>query len=233
MALTSGLISYYKLDGNSTDAVSSNNGTDTNTTYSTGNGKIGQGAGLNGTNSQISLGDPSNLHNANFTVSFWMKSSSASGYQTPIVKGYTAAPWTNPYVTFLMRLNWPTNFIEVGLSNGSTYTSNTWSSSPISTTGVWYHMAFTYNGTTGTLYINGSSQGSFSYGTTLAYSSQPWLIGSDQSGSPSIEYFAGAIDEVGIWNRAITSTEVTQLYNSGNGLAYPFGNNASFLLKMI
>ena len=33
----------------------------------------------------------------------------------------------------------------------------------------------------------------------------------------------GSIDEMGVWNRILTPTEIGQLYNSGNGLAYPFG----------
>jgi hypothetical protein len=42
----------------------------------------------------------------------------------------------------------------------------------------------------------------------------------------------GDIDEVGIWSRVLTSTEVTQLYNGGAGLQYPFtnGNNRNFLM---
>ena len=36
------------------------------------------------------------------------------------------------------------------------------------------------------------------------------------------QYFAGTIDEVGIWSRALTSTEVTSLYNGGAGFQYPF-----------
>ena len=42
------------------------------------------------------------------------------------------------------------------------------------------------------------------------------------SNAPIGGWFAGDIDEVGIWSRAITSTEVTALYNSGDGFAYPF-----------
>src|SRR5262249_31508245 len=38
---------------------------------------------------------------------------------------------------------------------------------------------------------------------------------------PYTHYFNGAIDEIGVWNRALTSTEITNLYNSGAGLAYP------------
>src|SRR6202035_2479657 len=40
-------------------------------------------------------------------------------------------------------------------------------------------------------------------------------------------YFDGDIDEVSIWNRALTSTEVSDLYNSGGGLQYPFAGGTS------
>ena len=35
-------------------------------------------------------------------------------------------------------------------------------------------------------------------------------------------YFDGLVDECGIWSRALTTDEVTSLYNSGNGFTYPF-----------
>jgi hypothetical protein len=34
--------------------------------------------------------------------------------------------------------------------------------------------------------------------------------------------FNGSVDEFGIWKRALTSAEISSLYNSGNGLKYPF-----------
>ncbi len=37
----------------------------------------------------------------------------------------------------------------------------------------------------------------------------------------NIQYLNGALDEIGLWTRVLTSTEVTQLYNGGAGLAYP------------
>jgi hypothetical protein len=38
-------------------------------------------------------------------------------------------------------------------------------------------------------------------------------------------YLNGKIDEVGIWNDALTATEVNSLYNGGLGLSYPFSNS--------
>ncbi|GAH87542.1 unnamed protein product, partial [marine sediment metagenome] len=43
-------------------------------------------------------------------------------------------------------------------------------------------------------------------------------------GHPSYftRYVDATIDEVGIWNRSLTAEEISDLYNEGNGLAYPF-----------
>jgi hypothetical protein len=35
-------------------------------------------------------------------------------------------------------------------------------------------------------------------------------------------FFDGTIDEVGIWNRSLSSSEVSELYNGGSGASYPF-----------
>jgi len=49
------------------------------------------------------------------------------------------------------------------------------------------------------------------------------IFGAEDDDSGVGQFFKGIIDEVGIWNRALTSTEISELYNSGNGLQYPFG----------
>jgi hypothetical protein len=41
------------------------------------------------------------------------------------------------------------------------------------------------------------------------------------------QFSSANVDEVGVWNRVLTSAEVTQLYNSGAGLQYPFGLGAN------
>ena len=74
MALTTSLISYWKLDGDSTDATGNGNtGSDTAITYNAGNGKIVQGAGFNGTTSKIVL-STNIVMPTNLTFSSWLKS---------------------------------------------------------------------------------------------------------------------------------------------------------------
>jgi hypothetical protein len=67
---------------------------------------------------------------------------------------------------------------------------------------------------TATIYVNGSQIDSRGMGITTGTSSGG-EIGARISPT---EYFSGYIDEVGVWNRALSGSEVSQLYNSGNGL---------------
>jgi hypothetical protein len=72
MALSTGIIGYWKLDGNSKDAVSTNNGTDVGISYSSSYGKINQGALIGGTGSII-VPDVSALDPASaMTIGFWV-----------------------------------------------------------------------------------------------------------------------------------------------------------------
>ena len=219
--LLNNIKSYYEFSGNSNDATGNgNNGSDTSITYGTAYGKIGEGADFNGSSSYISLGNPSDLQNADFTYSGWFNLQNTPSFFTLISKNYRTAPWSSPYATILIRVD-NSSTIEVGLSNGSTYTAHNYSVSL--STNTWYNLVFTYNGTTGILYLNGSEVASNTYSVTLTYNTQPWYIGADNSASPQGDHFNGYMDEIGIWSRALTSTEVTQLYNSGKGLQYPFG----------
>ena len=47
-------------------------------------------------------------------------------------------------------------------------------------------------------------------------------LGSRLGTTTSPEEFDGIMDEVGIWNRVLSDSEITELYNGGAGLTYPF-----------
>ena len=82
--------------------------------------------------------------------------------------------------------------------------------------GGWHFMVMTYDGTTKRFYRDGAQIGSnTSNSGDISYSASGGLyIGS----SGSSEYFDGKIDEIAIWNDALTASEITALYNSGYGL---------------
>lgn len=84
----------------------------------------------------------------------------------------------------------------------------------------WHHVAGTYDGATLRLYIDGEPAGSASYGGRVAESPYPLKIGS--SGYDDARLFDGLIDDVRIWNRALSADELrnsTQVAGNENGLA--------------
>ncbi|MBX4212008.1 right-handed parallel beta-helix repeat-containing protein, partial [Candidatus Pacearchaeota archaeon] len=79
-------------------------------------------------------------------------------------------------------------------------------------TNTWYHVVGTYNGTLQTLYVNGVYNGSRNV-TPLSWVDKPVRIGAE---AKTVQRFwNGSIDEVLIFNRSLTSTEVLALYNAG------------------
>jgi len=226
MALTDNLNAYYKLDGNSNDSVNSNNGTDTDITYSAANGKIVQGAGFNGTTSKIMVADNAAFDiTGDFSMSCWIKVAAQQTFRF-ISKNGTQGAYTVNYRDDRGARGYGLDVFVDESTNYSKY-DVLWSPAQVLTNGTWYHLVVTWhitgtNTNTATFYVNGSSIGTAN-GTNvdaLNSNNQSFQIGTNDEGTNS--FLNGAIDEVGLWSRALSSTEVTQLYNGGAGLQYPF-----------
>jgi hypothetical protein len=219
MALTDNLQSYWKLDGNSNDAVGSNNGSDTDITYSSGNGKINQGAGFNGSSSKIVLADIGNYTSA-ITVQCWAKLNDVTSDLPLVIKPYTSLD--APYVQWGLKTQSGSAYFQVAIGGQIKNASGGTLS-----TGIWYHIVGTYDGTNLKVYVNGTAYTTAETGSLNTYSTNV-EIGHYVPGST---FTNGSIDEVGIWNRALSTTEVGQLYNSGNGLAYPLSTETTITLS--
>ena len=78
-------------------------------------------------------------------------------------------------------------------------------------TGVWFHIAYTYKASTGAvnLYINGSSEGSGTNSKTSIFNGNGDFV----VGASSNRYFDGLIDEVRVWNTERTATEIQDNYD--------------------
>ncbi len=194
-------IAYYKMS-NATDQLGNYNGTATNVNFNT-EGKFGFAGAFNGSSSYISLPAGINKNN-NFSWSFWYMFNTYTAYDTPI--------------GFFM--NSCTNFIDtLGSGRLSFYDGNSRLTTPSSTftAGTWYHVVVTKSSTAGRkFYVNGSvvatdsgnsNSGSSSGGRNLlgAYSS---------SGNPTSTAFEfdGKLDQIRIYDSAISAADVTTLY---------------------
>lgn len=219
MALIDNLISYYKLDGNSNDAVGSNNGTDTAITYNSGNGKINQGAGFNGTTSKIVLGTPVVMP-TNLTISAWIKTTDYTTILANIIGECNSLGtifWelmVNPggTVSFFWRP-----------SGGTTTTYTT--TSAVITDNNWHFVCVTQVGTGDPIiYVDTTTPALTKTGSTQAKPTTAQLTAIGEEGNYNDQNWAGSLDEVGIWSRSLSSVEVTSLYNGGAGNQYPFNN---------
>lgn len=93
------------------------------------------------------------------------------------------------------------------------------------TTGTWYHIAYVYDGTTVQGYLNGSAVGAgvASSGNGSAVNDDHFILGGVTNGAGGQNWKPdGKLDEWGVWSRALSSAEISELYNSGSGVTYPF-----------
>jgi len=81
------------------------------------------------------------------------------------------------------------------------------------TVGVWYHFVYTYDGTTAKMYRNGQLLGSMAKSWNTINNSDIFKLGVGVGGE---QWFNGLIDDLKIYNRAVTDAEATQIYNEPN-----------------
>ena len=128
----------------------------------------------------------------NYTISLWAKPASSGTYEAMF------SSYDNSNNGFQIDLNG--NNFHIRKSSGGNIVLST------AQLEVWTFIAFTYDGTNSIGYINSVSDNESSGGTTEF---NRFRIGRNRSGST---YFSGAIDELRIYNRALTASEIASLY---------------------
>jgi len=234
----SGLVSYYRFEGDYTDEQGLNNGTannntalgrETNDSKSDNLGLLkGQYAGsiessheatgltsgaieFDGTSDFIQVERNSNLEPQIFTLSAWIKPdvvSDGSNYFDIIQKGQTSH--AAEYYSYRLTLyGGYAQFVAVCDSWGGDGLTGT---IPISVD-EWQHLTATFNGSLMSLYVNGVLDDTLANSGTISYYDTPLNIGRRYTLGDS--YFDGTIDEVLIYNDSLTASEVTELYKAG------------------
>jgi hypothetical protein len=111
-----------------------------------------------------------------------------------------------------------TNFIEFG----ATTTTDRWQEVnapvvPIST-GVWNQIVVERDGNTVSIYLNDRLLISDTNFTgSIVPSANPLLIGNRDAASRQVLPLNGSLDEIAIWNRALSTSEIATLWNNGAG----------------
>jgi hypothetical protein len=207
------LIAHYMLNGDATDAQGTFNGTATNVSWVAG--KRGQAGSFNGTNAYVNCGSSAGLAvGAGYTVAAWFNcTNTADASKSQIIYGQWS---TGSVVGRLHVFNGSLRFqlrtsAGADVFGGATSDLNTAVSS-----NIWYHAVATWTGTAGTLYLNRSSVATETTGSkTILTPSANWFIGRKDD---SASHYGGLIDDVRIYNHALTASEVLALYNSYSSL---------------
>lgn len=209
---TSGLVASFSFTNNASDSSTYNNsgtlfGSPSFTTDRTG--QTLSALSLNGTNQYVSIPTSSSLNlSTGLSVSAWVNPSLSIG--RPILNKWAssdhsyafATHWTSPSEFYLALYN---------SSTGNYFVRSTSANIPVNT---WTHLAATYNGSSVTLYKNGvaisssatSVTGNLPSSITPNSQPQPLILGGDGSA-----YWNGSLDEVKLYNRALTLAEVQAL----------------------
>ena len=209
-SLINGLVAYYPFCGNANDdSGNGNNGTVNGATLTTDRfGSVNSAYSFNGTSNFIKVLDNDLLDlTQNLTLSAWISPNSVVNEQAIFGKGKISSQTgysllhnvLTPKKTGISIQNQPIPVSEAHI-NSSTLNLNTW-----------YQLVGTYNGSELKLYLNGILVNTVSTSLQLMPNSLTDLfIGCELSG---FRFFSGKIDDIGIWNRALTQQEITQLFN--------------------
>ena len=218
--VTSGLVGHWKLDEGS--GTTASNSASTGSSYNaafTGSpswitGRISNGMDFNNGGGWHNLYVPqyntydSTLHPQHLTIAFWTRLASLYGGGSFITKSCGGASSCNQWVYWIYdNGNGTINFQKSISSTLQTVTST----NQFSTTGVWHHVAATYDGSAMRLYVDGTLDASL---TGLADdgpgSNSDLTIGAKYPGGGyGID---GDMDDVRIYNRALSGTEISTLY---------------------
>lgn len=164
---------------------------------------------FNGTTGNVSIPSSFSMTNfANFSVECWVKLTSATFAQSPrlVANSHSDVDFHGFELYFLNNAA-SINFVA---GNGGSSANANWVNAFAA--GTWYHIVGTFNSSTLTVYVNGVSRATASLsGNINTPNSNLALAYADTYNG---DFLPGNLDEVAVYNYALTSTQVTNHYNA-------------------
>jgi hypothetical protein len=209
--LTDGLVAWWKFDGNTNDSSGNNlNGSNQGASLTTDkNGESGKAYSFN--NSHISVAH-SNLLNFtdSFSISLWVFSTNyiSNDWQEFLMKGST----NYTYRQYHMRPDKNTGRLQFIFYQSGTSFSST--SNTALENNKWSHVVGTLSNSQVNLYINGLNDSSRQFNNFSSVTSTSYGLSIGRLGTGGY-YFNGKIDEVRMYDRALSALDVQALYQLG------------------
>ena len=225
MALTDNLEGYWKFDessGNASDSTANGNTLTNNNTATYGPAVINNGAYLASASTQFfSKSDTASLSiTGDLSISGWFYNTDSAVSGTFVSKWLDAGNQRgyifdyDPASSGTLRL--------VLSTTGSDFPLVTVTGASLSST-TFYYLTMTFKASTSKVnfYKNASLVGAEQTisASSIFDNTADFTVGMDTGGKG---YLNGRVDELGVWARVLTGAEITELYNGGAGLSYPF-----------
>jgi len=237
--LPSGLVDLWSGEGNGNDSAGGNNGAlSGNATYA--EGKVGKAFYFDGVNSFVKIPQSPRLNFTDqLTISFWMKADAdnpmrkneglvSSDFYCVEINGEPTG--TNWGVNFSVSTTADPPIGDDGISTGANHTQLSLANGAPATVTAdqWHHIAATYDGANLRLYVDGRPWGNPKPHTGAIRPMLPassMAIGGEDGRTTitdcGIRYFKGLIDEVAIYNRALSGDEIEAICRKQNNGELP------------
>lgn len=221
----SGLAAFWTMTGNGLDASGNgNHGVVHGATLVTDRfGMENSAYSFNGNGNYIDVKDTASLNpTAALTLSMWVQTTTDHGVAGVLGK------WNNyGGIVGISREQFCFDVSDTHYGvNFQVKTTDNYKVSPredqmIYKNGQWNHYVGTYDGSNARLYVNGKLVSTYRTSGPIPVIKQNFEIGRIAGGQPTCAtafYFTGSIDDVGLWNRALTPAEVSALYSGCPGV---------------
>jgi len=194
------LVGYWNFDADKIGSFGNNTGSAWTT------GKVGNAGYFDGAGDYVDIPASTSFDTQNLTISAWVYSNTYTSNMFIFEKGNVNTQYSLFFSGGLIFRTYNS------AGTGDTFTT-TLATAGISN-GNWYNIVAVYNGTGKEIYVNGVWKNSKAYSQTLKTGlGTAERIGA-YGGSSQSYYFNGSIDEVKIFNRSLSATEISNLYNN-------------------
>jgi hypothetical protein len=200
-AAPAGLVAAFGLDAGAGSTVADSSGRGNGGSVSgatwTSSGRFGSALSFDGVNDWVTVADSASLDlGSGMTVEAWVRPSRLGGWRTVVFKERVGG------VVYGLDADAaggrPLGQVDIGGERNAVGSA----SLPLN---AWSHLAVTFDGSVVRLFVNGVQAGSLPFVGSMAASTGPLRLGGNGVWG---EWFAGLIDEVRVYNRALTTSEI-------------------------
>jgi len=206
--LLNSLVAYYPFNGNATDeSGTGNNGVVNNATLTTDRfGNPNSAYSFNGSNSYIEVPDNASMESQNVTLAAWVEYDQLPTSSHVVAGKSQCTSYLQSYTI------WVGQDINAASANTSSWISVLGATRPPA--GTWFHVVYVFDDENNVekMYINGQEVASAPATSSINYDDRPFMIGAEWEFCVRNYFFNGKIDDVRLYNRALSAAQILLMY---------------------